>query len=242
MIKKLYPKIFNYFFIINFFLWDIYSGIYQQKMLILLLPLIYFLCNINYQNTENKSSFEYYLNLYEYKKYFKVTIILIISFLILILHKLFFFVSFGFPHEIKSIIKIFFIILTIFCVYFNFEILHKNFENIVIHSIFLISILFLIEILINLGSGIFTLNYAFNNNCYDDFFSKKSFVFMEGSHFGMVIPALIISYLIIVLEKKKKFCLLYPNYISTFFYICNSFINYFRYIFYFWIRNMFFIL
>ena len=204
MIKKVYPKIFNYFFIINVFLWDIYSGIYQQKMLFLLLPLIYFLCNINYQNIKNKYSFEYYLNLYEYKKYFKVTIILIIFFLILILHKLFFSIGSGLSHEIKSIAKIFFIILTIFCIYYNFEILQKNFEDIVIHSIFLISILFLIEILINLGSGIFTLNYALANNCYDDFFSKNSVVFMEGSHFGMVIPALIISYLIIILEKKKS--------------------------------------
>lgn len=216
MIKKVYPKIFNYFFIINVFLWDIYSGIYQQKMLFLLLPLIYFLCNINYQNAKNKYSFEYYLNLYEYKKYFKVTIILIIFFLILILHKLFFSISFDLPHKIEFIVKIFFIILTIFCVYYNFEILQKNFENIVIHSIFLISILFLTEILINLGSGIFTLNYALANNCYDDFFRKNSVVFMEGSHFGMVIPALIISYLIIILEKKKVWSIISQLYFYFF--------------------------
>ena len=74
----------------------------------------------------------------------------------------------------------------------------------------MVSIIFLIELIINYNSGIFTLNYAYLNNCYDDFFRKNSIFFMEGSHYGMVVPGLIVSYLIIIFERKKNYLYYFP--------------------------------
>ena len=72
----------------------------------------------------------------------------------------------------------------------------------------MVSIIFLIELIINYNSGIFNLNYAYLNNCYDDFFRKFNF-FMEGSHYGMVV-GLIVSYLIIIFERKKNYLYYFP--------------------------------
>ena len=220
MTKNIYPKIFNIFIIINLFFWDTYSGVYQQKMLFALLPFIHIILNLELANILNK---KYYLNFnLEYlKKNLKSTIILFYIFIILFFHKLFFAINFNLEIEIKSILKILFLFLMIFSTFYNFEILKKNFEKIIILSFFLVSILFLIELILNYNSGIFTLNYAYLNNCYDDFFTKNSIFFMEGSHYGMVIPGLIIAYLIIIFEQKKN----YLYYIPLIFLIFSTLMN-----------------
>lgn len=79
MTKNIYPKIFNIFIIINLFFWDTYSGVYQQKMLFVLLPFIHIILNLELANILNK---KYYLNFnLEYlKKNLKSTIILFFIF------------------------------------------------------------------------------------------------------------------------------------------------------------------
>lgn len=209
MTKNIYPKIFSSFIIINFFFWDTYSGVYQQKMLFVLLPIIHIILNLESVNPLNK---KYFLNFnLEYlKKNLNLIVIFLSFFIILFFHKLFFAINFNLEIEIRSILKIFFLFLMIFSTFYNFEILKKNFEKIIILSFFLVSIIFLIELIINYNSGIFTLNYAYLNNCYDDFFRKNSIFFMEGSHYGMVVPGLIVSYLIIIFERKKNYLYYFP--------------------------------
>ena len=75
---------------------------------------------------------------------------------------------------------------------------------------FSVSFVFIVELILNLNSGVYTILYALKNNCYDGFFRKNSIIFMEESHFGMVIPALIVSYIVVITKKKKNFLYFLP--------------------------------
>ena len=220
MTKNIYPKIFNILIIINLFFWDTYSGVYQQKMLFVLLPFIHIILNLELINASNKK-YNLNLNLEYLKKNLKSMVILFSFFIILFFHKFYFAINFNLEIEKRSILKILFLFLMIFSTYYNLEIITKNFEKIIILSFFLVSILFLIELILNYDSGVFSLNFAYSNNCYDDFLSKYSIFFMEGSHFGMVIPGLIITYMIIIFEQKKN----YLYFIPLIFLIFSTFMN-----------------
>ena len=62
--------------------------------------------------------------------------------------------------------------LMIYSVYFNFDLIKKNFHKIIIYSLFSVSLVFIVELILNLNSGVYTILYALKNNCYDGFLEK----------------------------------------------------------------------
>jgi len=214
MLAKNYPKIVSFFLIIHLFLWDILGGEYHLKAFILLLPIIYFLANTDIFNKNWNFLKEF--NNQNFKNDRKIIFTFIILCFLLFFQKIFFLEGFNLENQKYSLLKIPIILITIYIFYFNFEIIKKNFEKIITYSIILISILFFFEIILNYNHKLSNINkFALINNCYDGFFVKYSLIFLEDSHYAMMVPGLILSYLTILLKNKKS--LIY--YIPIFFLI-----------------------
>lgn len=201
MLIKIYPLLLNIFFISNITLWDFYGGFFQLKILIISLPFIYFFLN----KSKNYSLLSDYFNFHISLENKKIIIWLIIFLLLFSFHKIININNFIFRNELYSLIKIPILFLTIYSVYFNFNLIKKNFEKIIYYSIIFILFLYCLEIIINFDNEFLSIRkFAFVNNCYDGFFRENSIIFMEESHYGMIVPGLIISYLTILFKKKKS--------------------------------------
>ena len=184
ILKNVFEKIFFLYFLIIFFFWSVDYIIFDAKYftgLIFFLSLITYPKNLHYLKNKN----------------FLLVIFFFIIHLIFILSKsdsIFF----------NNILYYSYVIISILTLILLYDLLKRNFLNLITAFIFIFNSFFILFILIYLiKSG------NFNIDCYNGIFSETNFIFNENSHFGLISSAVILYNSNVIFEdqilKYRKF-------------------------------------
>lgn len=185
-LEKNYENLLVIFLIFHFFLWaSSLNKVIDIRFLIIILPFIIF-------NKFNLNLFRINLNIYY-----------LFFFLIIVIH--YFYSSKILNIDIKSItiLKILLLFTLAFIINQNIHIIESNFNKFINFSLYILLFLISFEMILHLiNSNFFFLKFSQLSNCYDGYFRRFSKIFLEESHYGMVVPSLIIASTIINFEKK----------------------------------------
>ena len=179
---------------ISILFWDSKDIFSNLRFVVAIIPFIYF--------------FYYKNNLFfEIKENWKL--IFIPTFLI---SSHYFFLIFIIGTELNyfSILKLFILFLFSISIFLSLNIFKKNFKLFINISIILIFIFLIYDISVNLLNNKLPEALSVNRfeSCYHGFFSEMSFVFIEESHFAIIMSPLLLTSLFIYLEENNNFNLI----------------------------------